>query len=248
MKFVCRALLWVFCLTTLTYGNGLAYEIITVDGGGVISGKVRFKGTPPSPRKMLLTKDKQACGAGYREVEEVSVSNGALRNVVVVIEDIKAGKAWPQEPPEGYVIDQKGCRFIPHLQVVPKGAKVTIINSDPVLHNIHAREIIGRVKRTVFNIAQPLEGQKTTRKLRMRRGDSIKLECDAHDFMHAWMYTPDNPYYALVGGDGSFSVEDVPPGKYGVKAWHPTLGTKKTEINVSAKEKVEVSFEFELLQ
>ncbi len=227
----------------LTFGLSAAYDVASVADGAVVSGKVVFKGKVPEPKKLLITKDQKVCGEGYIERHEVKVSpGGGLQHVVVALEGVSKGKAW--EKPNGYVLDQKKCTFVPYLQVVPKGGKLTIVNSDPHLHNIHSYELIGRAKRTLFNIAQPTQGHKVSKTVKPRRGKEIRIQCDAHDWMLGWIYVVENPYYAIVGKDGSFTIQDIPPGTYKLKVWHPFLGKKEQNVTLSAKGKLKVNFEF----
>jgi hypothetical protein len=221
-----------------------AYEVAPVTDGGNVAGKVSFKGEVPKPKRMLIAKNKEVCGEGEREIVEVAVKGGALANAVVVIDGIGKGKAWapPQQKP---LLDQKGCRFTPYLMVVQKDGDVDILNSDPVLHNIHTYEIIGAARRTLFNFGQPNQGQKLSKPVKLRQGEWVKVECDAHDFMHAWMYGARSPYVAITGEDGSFTIGDVPPGKYKVRALHPVLGAKEADLTVPAKGKAEITLELQ---
>ncbi len=228
----------------LTVGVSAAYDAASVPDGAAISGKIVFKGKVPKPKKLLITKNKEVCGEGYIERQELKVSKGgALTEVVVSLQSVKKGKAW-SKPAGGYLLDQKKCTFLPYLQVVPKRAKLTVVNSDPVLHIIHTYELIGGARRSLFNIAQPRLRQRITRTVKPRHGGAVRVECDAHNWMLGWMYVVDNPYYAVVADDGGFTIKDIPPGKYKLKAWHPFLGTEEKKISVSAKGKVELNFEF----
>lgn len=220
-----------------------AYEVKSVTNGAVITGKVTYKGKVPALKKILITKDQAVCGKGYIKRHEVNISaGGGLEDVVVTVEGIKKGKPW-KTPKGGYVLDQKRCDFHPYLMVVPQRAKLLILNSDPVLHNIHTYELIGRARRTLFNVAQPKFKRRVTRTIRTRRGKAIRVECDAHSWMLGWLYVTDNPYYAIAGKDGSFSIKNIPPGTYKIKVWHPFLGTKEKTVTLSAKGKVEANFE-----
>ena len=220
------------------------YQTVTVTEGASLTGRVLFTGDTPAPRRLLITKDVEVCGEGYRERHDVVVGNGGgLQNVVVFIEGIEEGKAWP-DAGQGHALDQVNCEFSPHLQVIPSGSDLDIINSDPVLHNIHTYELIGRARRTLFNFGQPPDRGTITRAIRPRRGNQIRLECDAHDFMLGWIYATDSPYYAVVGTDGRFDIADIPPGTYAVKAWHPFLGIQEQEVTLGAGGADEITFQF----
>lgn len=219
-----------------------AYEAAPVADGGMLAGKVIFRGTPAEPKKVLMSKDPEVCGEGHRERRDVEVAaDGGLKHAVVSLEGITRGKAWVTE---SFILDQKGCEFRPYLQVVQNGAEVVILNSDSVLHNIHTYELIGRAKRTLFNVAQPKLKPKITQTVNVSRGRVIRIECDAHDFMLGWMVVSDHPYVTVVGENGTFEIGDVPPGSYKVQAWHPFLGEQVQEVTVPAQGKVSVTIEF----
>ena len=226
------------------------YKEASVADGGSVKGKVSFKGDVPSDavENILITKNADVCGKGEREVVWVDVKDGALRGVFVFIDKIKEGKAWPKPEFGEYLVTQKGCRFRPWAQVVRPGPFI-IRNSDAgVLHNINAREMIGvekgrTVKKTLFNFGQPDPGD-ITDKIKPRRSPYIGINCEAHNFMFGFMMAPPHPYATVVGEDGSFSIDNLPPGKYTLKAWHPRYGVKKTKITVEASGAMEVNFAF----
>lgn len=201
-----------------------------------IEGQVRFRGTPPDPLQLLITKDMEVCGEGFRERREVDVApGGGLRGVVVFLEEVEGGKDWgPAATPASgsesglATIDQENCRFQPRVQVVPRGAELDVVNSDPMLHNIHAYELIGRARRSLFNISQPESGTER-QELRARSSHQVSLECDSHDFMQGWIFVADNPYAVVVDDDGHFALGDVPPGTYTLRTWHPKLGVLEEE-------------------
>ncbi len=226
------------------------YKEMDVADGGTVTGKISFEGAVPADaiEKILITKNVDVCGEGEREVAWVDVKDGALRGVFVFISKIEEGKAWPKPEMGTYLVNQKGCRFRPWAQVVRPGPFV-IRNSDAgVLHNINARELIGVekgrvVKKTLFNFGQPDPGD-ITDKIKPRRSSYIGINCEAHNFMFGFIMAPVHPYAVVVGDDGSYAIDNLPPGKYTLKAWHPRYGVKKTKITVAAKGAQEIDFTF----
>lgn len=219
------------------------YKAASVKDGGTIAGKVSFEGKVPAPVKYIITKDQHACGKGQVTRQEVDAKDGALRGVIVYLDKVKKGKAYPKGT-KSVVVDQKKCAYVPYLQVVAEGGKVTILNSDDAHHNIHTYEIIGRAKRSMWNISQPKQRKKVVRRAKVRRSPIVRVECDVHNWMKGFLFVARNPYYALVGADGSFEITDVPPGKYSLRAWHPALGVKKKRIKISAGGKKTADFTF----
>ncbi len=226
------------------------YKEVDVADGATITGKVNFEGAVPTDaiENIKITKNNDVCGDGDREVIWVDVRDGALRGAFVFISKIKEGKKWDKPEMGTYLVDQKGCRFRPWAQVVRPGP-IIIRNSDSgVLHNINARELIGVekgrvVKKTLFNFGQPDPGD-ITDKIKPRRSSYIGINCEAHNFMFGFMMAPTHPYATVVGEDGSFKIDNLPPGKYTLKAWHPRYGIKKAKIEVAAKGATEVNFAF----
>ena len=218
------------------------YKVIEVKDGGTITGKVTFKGDDPAPKVFAITKDPETCGKGDREIDFVKVKDGGLGDAVVFLAKVKEGKAFPEGLSKGGV-NQEGCAFQPFIQVIQNGGEFDAKNSDPVSHNIHTYEIMGRAKKTIFNISQPDKGD-VVKKIKLKRGDGMKIECDQHDFMHGFAFVAKNPYFALVAEDGTYKIENVPAGKYKIKSWHGTLGEKKGKVEVSAGGEATVDFEY----
>lgn len=224
-------------------GQAAAYEVMEVSDGGSVTGKVAFAGTDPDPKVFAITKDPDTCGTGDRLVDFVRVNDGALVDVVVYLDKVTSGKAFEEAEAPGD-LDQKGCEFHPFIQVMHNGGQISVLNSDPVSHNIHTYEILGRAKKTVFNVSQPDQGSLIKKTVKLKRGAAMKVECDQHDFMHGFVFVAKNPYYTVVGEDGSFSIDGVPPGTYTAKAWHGTLGEKKASVTVEPGKAASASFEF----
>ncbi|MCZ7562843.1 MAG: carboxypeptidase-like regulatory domain-containing protein [Burkholderiales bacterium] len=234
--------------------HGAGYTEGSVANGGAVTGKVSFTGALPADavEKITITKNPEVCDVdktGVREVVWVDVKDGALRGAFVFIDKIASGKKWPAPKAGKFVVTQEGCRFRPWAQVVKRGP-LTIKHSDPatVLHNINAREMIGVekgriVRSTIFNFAQPDPGE-IVKDLVVKRSQYVSLNCEAHNFMFGFMMAPDHPYAVVVGADGSYTLDDVPPGEYVLKAWHPRFGLKEAKVTVSAGAKAQANFAF----
>jgi plastocyanin len=231
------------------------YREIDVPDGGTIQGKVIWKSTPPVPQIIPVTKDQQICGESKTVPGSAIGKNGEVPNAVVYLDGITAGKK--KTTPEKVQLDQKKCEYVPHILLVPPNAEVEILNSDPMLHNVHTYKNTNP-KTTIFNLAFPVKGQKVTRKL-TEAGKILSL-CDAgHPWMSGHIVVTEHPYYTISNSEGAFVLENVPPGKYTVKLWHEGtpqlqknsntgfLTTKPRElsksVSVSKKQTVTVNFE-----
>ncbi len=148
-----------------------------------------------------------------------------IGNVFVWLEGAKGG-ALPKGP---FRLDQKGCAFEPYAQVVSAGAPVTVMNSDPVLHNVHATTAGGDA---LFNKAIPVKGQ--TFKETFTTPGVVRVKCDVHAWMNAWLFVADSPYAAATGKDGRFAFRGVAPGTYRLHAWHELFGEKVQSVTVPA--------------
>lgn len=213
-----------------------AYEVVAVADGGTIKGKVTFPGTVPAKKKVIPTKDREACGSGVREVDQIVVGpDKSVQDAIVYLKKVEKGKAW-EKPGKTPAIDNVKCDFNPHVQVIPAG-DVEIVNSDPVLHNTHGF----LDKLTVFNVALPNQGQRIKRPL--KRTGLVRVECDAHGWMLGWIYVADNPYYAVTAKDGSFTLANVPPGSYTLVGWQEYTGAVEVPVTLKAKEVGSVTVE-----
>jgi hypothetical protein len=216
--------------------HAAAYDVVPVADGGTIKGKVIFAGSPPSKRKIIPTKDKEACGSEPREVDQIIVgSDKAVQDAIVYLKEVAKGKAW-DKPAKAPAIDNVKCDFKPHVQVV-QGGDFEIVNSDPVLHNTHG--FLGKL--TVFNVALPNQGQRIKKPL--QKPGMVRVECDAHGWMLGWVYVADNPYYAVSAKDGTFTLANVPPGTYTLVGWQEYTGAVEVPVTVKAKETGSVTVE-----
>jgi plastocyanin len=211
-----------------------AYEEAAVENGGSITGTIAYQGSVPM-RKIIPTKDTEVCGSIREEPEIIVGAAKGVKDAVVYLTKVEKGKAWPAPsgPPK---LNNEKCIFEPHVQVIPAG-KLTVVNSDPVLHNTHG--FYG--KRTAFNMALPNQGQEIETEL--DRPGTVRIECDAHGWMLGWVFVVENPYYAVTGEDGSFTIGDVPPGDYTLVATHEFTGPMEIPVTVKAGEAATVPVE-----
>ena len=221
-------------LTAMVACPARAYDETTVAGGGAVSGQVLFHGTVPT-RTVIPNKDVSVCG-GPREDPLVDVGpDHGVANALVYLADVPKGKPWPApaKPPE---LNNVKCRFEPEMQVIRPG-EITVVNKDPVLHNTHG--YYG--KRTAFNMALPNQDQRITTEL-LKTG-TVRVDCDAHGWMLGWIFVRDNPYYAITGADGKFSITDVPPGTYTLVMLQPFGDIQEQPVTISADKPVVLTME-----
>ena len=218
--------------------RAMAYEAVAVADGGSISGTVKYAGTAPAPAKIPVTKDPEVCGKEGKEKISPDLTvgpGGGIANVVVVVKAAKGKKL--DVPTTNPVFDQKTCEFHPHVLAFPAGSTVDVLNSDGILHNIHTTSTAN----PSVNQAQPKFKPKIQIKVDKPEWP-IKVQCDAHGWMHAYWISQEHPYYAVTGPDGTFKISDLPAGDYEVEVWQEKLGKKTEKVSVKAKEDTKVSW------
>ncbi|HQR30961.1 MAG TPA: carboxypeptidase regulatory-like domain-containing protein [Anaeromyxobacteraceae bacterium] len=197
---------------------------------GELRGTVRFQGTPPALAPLEATKEKALCGDSVPD-EAVQVAGGKLRNVVVVV------RGAPAPAPSKGVLDQRTCRFVPHVQVLPVGSTLEVVNGDPTLHNVHG--YLGQA--TAFNLAMPSKDARMSRQL--KKPGLVVVKCDVHAWMSAYVWVVDAPA-AVTGADGTFAISGLPAGTWEVTAWHERLGERKATATIPASGTAELDFTF----
>ena len=216
--------------------SGSGYTVVAVSDAGSIRGTIRLAGAAPASRTVTVAEDVETCGAS-KVVQTVQTGAGnGLANAVVSITNISQGAAL-ETSPAAASLDQDGCQFAPHVLLAPVGAAVKILNSDPITHNVHTVTFENRP----LNRAQPaaMREIETT----FAYADKVKVKCDIHEWMSAWVIVIDHPYHAITGADGDFVIENVPPGTYTVEIWHETLGTTTQDVTVGANQSAVVEAE-----
>ena len=218
----------------MMFAPAQAYDAGPVTGGGTIEGTIVYRGDVPT-RTIIPTKDVEVCGAPREEpVIRVGPDKG-VESAVVYLADVAKGKAWPA-PAKKPEIDNVKCRFVPEVQVIRAGP-LDVVNSDPMLHNTHG--YYG--KRTAFNLALPNKDQRIP--VELPRPGLVRIDCDAHGWMEGWIQVVDNPYYAITGADGKFTITDVPPGNYKLVAMQPFIGPIEQPVTVAANKPTSLTIE-----
>jgi len=209
---------------------------------GSVKGKVSLDGTAPKNEAIKMNADpvclREAKGPQQQETYMVGSDGKSLANVFVYVKDGLGNYAF-DTPTEPARIDQKECRYHPHVFGMRVGQPLEIVNSDPTLHNIHAMPKANQE----FNNGQPIQGMKMTHTFTAQEV-MVPFKCDVHGWMNAYVGVLPHPYYAVTKDDGSFELKDLPAGTYTVEAWHEKFGTQTQSVTLAAKESKDVTFTF----
>lgn len=206
--------------------------------GGSIIGEVRFINEPPKLPLVRVSKDQDYCGESLPNETYLIGSAGALKNVVVFIET-GPSKA-PSDPQKENILNNTGCRYSPRILAMQKGEKLKVKNDDPKLHIPHSY----LEDRTVFTISLPFKGTTIDATSRIRQAGVLKVVCDTHAWMLAYIHVFDHAYFAVSDEHGLFTIPDIPAGTYVLKAWHEDGGIRSQEITIPESGDVRAVFEF----
>ena len=207
---------------------------------GNVMGTITLEGMAPAAETIRMNSD-PACvmKASDTETEYYVVgATGGLGNVFVYVKEGLEGQSFPPatDPIE---LQQDGCRYIPHVFGIRVGQPLSIVNSDPTLHNIHATPTAN----AEFNTGQPIEGMVYERVFDTAEV-MIPFQCDVHSWMNAYVGVLDHPFFGVTGDDGAFDLSGLPPGDYVVEAWHEELGTQTQNVTVGEGATAELNFTF----
>ena len=215
MSKLALGIVMLLCSATTAWA---AYEVIDVKDGGSLSGVVKFTGTPPKLAPLPVNKNREVCGEEKPSEALVIGPEGGVRGSVVLVEGVTQGK----KPTGEVVLDNHRCLFVSHVTALAAGEKARVKNSDAILHNTHG--FMG--KPTVFNLALPNKDQLVDITRRLTKPGVIRVLCDAHPHMFAWMVVHDSPYVTVTDERGAFKLDGIPPGTYKVTMWHEGFRAK----------------------
>jgi len=202
----------------------------TAPAPAILSGRVLYQGPLPVDQSVPVHKHRELCGE-ERPLGRYRVSaTGEVESAVVLLE----GEALPKGSPEQVVaiLDNRGCEFLPRVQVAQPLATLEVRNSDPILHSAHAYLQDGR---TAFHVALPHFRDRT--RTQLPQAGLLRIECDVgHTWMRAYILISSSPFSAVTGGEGTFEIRGIPPGWYRLLAWHEAFGTIERELTVTEGE------------
>jgi plastocyanin len=206
--------------------------------GGTVSGKVTYEGTPAKMKPIDMSKEPSCAKMYSTPVLSESVVTGAgntLENVVVYV---SAGAPDDPAPSTAAVFNQKGCRYIPHVLAFQVNQELKIVNSDQTSHNIHPLPKLNRE----WNKSQPPGTPPISEKY--DKAEIFPVKCNVHPWMHGNFAVLKNSHYAVSANDGTFSLPNLPPGKYTITAWQESYGELTQEVTISGSETKTISFVF----
>ena len=217
-----------------------AFHVDPVTAGS-ISGTIRYTGKRPARKAIDMSND-PACVEAHRgkafDESLVASPNGPLANAFIYVKEGLAGKRF-EAPSVPVVIDQNGCWFRPRIIGIQTGQILEVRNSDPVTHNIHPMAQINRE----WNHSQGAGDPPMVRKF-LKPEVMIRVKCNIHSWMHAFIGVVDNPYFAVSKEDGSYSIGNLPPGTYTIGFWHEALGTQEKQVTVAPHSTTQVNLTF----
>ncbi|NOY64490.1 MAG: hypothetical protein GXO97_03720 [Nitrospirae bacterium] len=235
-------LIMLFILTAVVL-PAMAYETVDVNNGAILKGTVVYKGTRPADETIRIDRDNDICG-DTQTAGKYLINHGRVKNVVIWLEGVKAGKKLPQKDVE---ITISGCRITPLVSVGFVGGRYRIRNNDPILHtvqlklglsyhkNVSARPLANGA--TIYNIAMPEKGMEVVKPIKLfhRYRDKtgfIRVTSNTHPWMRGFIFVFDHPYAAVTDTMGSFVITDIPPGEYLLKLWHEGFGIREMKIKL----------------
>jgi plastocyanin len=239
--------LTALCAALLLTGAGckksasaVSYTQIDTVNGATISGTIHFTHKAPSPVEIDMAQDPACSLSGANMSEQYVVNKGGLANVFIYVKDGLGNKVYPitRAP---VVIDQKGCRFVPHVVGAMVGQQVQFMNSDPTMHNVHMTPTVGG--NDAFDVSQGPNSGPNTRQFQAPEL-MIPLRCNNHPWMQAYLNVVSNPFFAVSDVEGHYTIKGLPPGTYTLVADHEQLGQQSATITVTAQQNATQDFSY----
>jgi len=204
-----------------------------------VQGTVKYDGAVPTLKPVDMAAD-PACAAKHKTPVESDIlvlgSGNTVGNIFVKVKSGLPDKQWPT-PKEPVVMDQKGCRYTPHVIGVMVNQPFKVLNSDGILHNVHALPKVNQQ----FNMAMPASRTEAIEEFAKVEGMFV-IKCDVHPWMKAYVEVMSHPFFDVTESDGKFALTDLPAGTYDIEIWHEKLGTQSQKVTVGADETKAIDF------
>lgn len=204
------------------------YREVPTASAGAISGTIMVDGAMPSPRILRVTSDEAVCGETTDE--PIISAGGGLPDAVVWLEGVTAGK--PRARLRRYEVNQMHCTIEPRLQAVETGGTINVHSHDPITHRTR---FIAQPAGTVLSVVRQVDaGQVVPDEKSTARAGLVEIRCEQHSWTQGWRAVFDHPYFVVTGSDGTFLLEDVPPGTYTLVVWHERGERTTQKVTVAA--------------
>ncbi len=211
-----------------------------------LKGQITIDGKAPKDKAIDMSGDPNCMKLQPGKVFDnffVVSKNGSIPNVFVYLDGSALhGKAY-EAPAKKIFLNQRNCRFEPKVVGVLAGQKIFIHNDDPTLHNVHAMPKAEGNRE--FNLGMPFQGM-TVKKLFKAPEMMMRVKCDVHPWMTAYIAVMDHPFFMTTGSDGAFDLEGVPAGKYQLRVWHPRYANPAKSFSVELVEGTSKTFDVTL--
>ncbi|HEX4578125.1 MAG TPA: carboxypeptidase regulatory-like domain-containing protein [Edaphobacter sp.] len=209
---------------------------------GSVSGTIHFAGKAPTPVKIDMSMD-PVCSmmGGDNFAEQYVVKDGKLANVYVYLKNgppMVIGYVGPIPAP--VVMDQIGCRYVPHVIAVVRGGSVEFRNSDSTMHNIHTMPADGN---PAIDISQGAKGAPQVKQFNQPEV-MLPVRCNNHPWMNAFINVSATPFFAVTDTNGHFSISGLPAGTYTLAAVHEKMGEQTMTVTVEPKSTAKADFSF----
>jgi hypothetical protein len=223
---------------TATPASSAPPVVVDPNTAASVTGVISFRGALPGKLPTLDMTQDSACPPERQPSEAILMSNGRLANVFVYVKDGLPQGRFPV-PSDAAVLDQKGCRYVPHVMGMMAGQQLKVLNSDFAQHNIHPMP----ASNPEWNESQMPSGQPITKTFTQPEM-MLPVQCNQHPWMRAYINVMSHPYFAVSSADGTFAIKNLPPGEYTIAAVHEKFGERTMKITVGPKERAKADFAF----